>query len=436
MTKAGATGGQAFPSRNVGRDIAPLDDSVEAAPAQTRPARRRDLDLMRMCVVVGLVFFHTARVFDTGGFYVKNDPTSDLVGVAVSFAAMWGMPLLFVISGMGIWYSLRSRTMTAFSWERVRRLLIPLVFGVLVIVPPQIWTRLRADPEYDESYWQFLPRFFDVDFTPGGFPFVVASDPSTGLFEWAHLWFVVLLLAYSVLLLPAIWCLRRPAGVRAVERLAGRADRLWVVVAAGLPFAVLDAAFGAEEGLAGWSRYSYALFILYGYVLATDRRFGQAMRRHRRSALILGVLTFAAVGFLFALGSEAEGADVLLDHDALSLGMRAVRGLSGWLWVVTILGFASTSGKHGRASAGATGGPAVLDTVGSYTSAAVLPFYMLHQTVIVLLAFYVVEWPIGATFKYLIICVSSFAVILALYDVAVRRTAPTRFVFGMKPPHS
>ena len=188
--------------------------------------------------------------------------------------------------------------------------------------------------------------------------------------------------------------------------------------------------------MAGWSRYSYAVFILYGYVLATDRRFGQALRRHRRSALILGVVTFAAVGLLFVLGSEAEGADVLIDHDAVSLGMRAVRGLSGWLWVVTILGFASASGKQGRASTEATGGPAVLDTVGSYTSEAVLPFYVLHQTVIVLLAFYVVEWPIGATFKYLIICVSSFAVIPALYDVTVRRTAPTRFVFGMKPPRS
>ena len=122
----------------------PQEDSVDVTPTVNRPERRRDLDLMRMFVVVGLVFFHTARIFDTGDFYVKNDPTSELVSIAMAFAAMWGMPLLFVISGMGIWYSLRSRTMKAFSWERVRRLLVPLVFGVLVIVPPQIWTRLRA----------------------------------------------------------------------------------------------------------------------------------------------------------------------------------------------------------------------------------------------------------------------------------------------------
>jgi peptidoglycan/LPS O-acetylase OafA/YrhL len=100
---------------------------------------------LRTLIVVGLVFFHSARVFDTGDFYVKNEPRSELIDVVLAFASVWGMPLLFVISGMGIWYSLRKRSPGRFAPERVRRLLVPLVFGVLVIVPPQVWTRLRAD---------------------------------------------------------------------------------------------------------------------------------------------------------------------------------------------------------------------------------------------------------------------------------------------------
>ena len=93
---------------------------------------------MRTFVVMGLFLFHSARVFDTTEWYVKNDRTSEFVDVLLSFAAMWGMPLLFVVSGMGIWYSLRSRTIGAFAGERVHRLLVPLVFGMLVIVPPQV----------------------------------------------------------------------------------------------------------------------------------------------------------------------------------------------------------------------------------------------------------------------------------------------------------
>ena len=409
------------------------ENRAQLDSAPTTPERRRDLDLMRMFVVVGLVFFHSARVFDTGGFYVKNNPTSDLVTAVVYFASLWGMPLLFVIAGMGIWYSLRSRSTKAFAWERVRRLVVPLVFGVLVIVPPQVWTRLRGNPGYDESYWSFWPRFFDTELDLPDFPFIINDDPATGLFEPGHLWFVVLLFAFSLLLLPAIRYLRGPAGLRMIDRLAGRADQLWIIVAAGLPFALLDTALGSEEGLAGWNRYSYAVFILYGYILATDRRFGRSLRRHRKSALILGIVTYIAMGVLFALGSERKGTDMLLDYDAASLAMRTLKGVSGWLWVVAIMGFASGSGRPRPAAGDPSRKASVVSRISEYTAEAVLPIYVLHQTVIVLLAFYVVEWPTSATVKYLIICLASLVVILAIYDIAVRRTRATRFLFGMKP---
>jgi hypothetical protein len=103
---------------------------------------------------------------------------------------------------------------------------------------------------------------------------------------------------------------------------------------------------------------------------------------------------------------------------------------------VAILGFASGPGNSGRVSRDTVSRSSVVDRVSAYTSDAVLPTYLLHQTVIVLLAIYVVEWPIGATLKYLIICVVSLLVILTIYDVGVRRTRPTRFLFGMKTPQS
>jgi hypothetical protein len=389
---------------------------------------------MRMVVVVGLVFFHTARVFDTTGFYVKNEPTSDLVTVSVAFVAMWGMPLLFVVAGMGIWYSLRSRSPTAFAGERILRLFVPLVFGVLVIVPPQGWIRLRADPAYTETYWEFLPRFFDVEFSPASFPFIVTADADTGLFEPAHLWFVVILFAFSLLLIPVIWLARTTAGRRMIDRLVRRSNSLWFIIAAGLPLGILEAVFGSEESLAGWSRYSYALFILYGYIIASDPRFGRAIRRRRQSALILAITTFLVVGTLFAIGSSIEGTDPALDTDVLSLTMRTIRGVSGWLWIVAIMGYAARTRTAKPATPGSTRSPTRVDRVSTYTSEAVPPVYVLHQTVIVLLAFYIVQWHVNAAIKYLIISLASLLIILVIYDLAVRRAKPTRFLFGMKPP--
>jgi hypothetical protein len=386
-----------------------------------------------MLVVLGLIFFHTARVFDTGDFYVKNDPTSETVTIALFFLALWGMPLLFVIAGTGMWYSLRTRTAGQFARERVFRLLVPLILGVLVIVPPQVWTRLRGDPDYTESYWNFLPRFFDVEFSMQSFPFVIRADPAAGLFEPAHLWFVVVLFAYSLLLLPLIWFLRRPSGLGVIDRLAGWADRWWAVLLAGIPFAVLDGGFGSEEGLAGWSRYSYAAFILYGYLLATDRRFRNALGRFRIRNLVLGVLLFFAAGVLYDVASADPAVDPLMDYDVASLGLRLVKGISGWLMLAAILGFFGRSRPKQPADAPPDDRPGLMSRIGSYTAAAVLPVYVLHQTVIVLLAFYVVQWQIPGLLKYLVISLVSLVVIFAIYDVAVRRTRLTRFLFGMKP---
>lgn len=411
--------------------LSPTREPV-AAPTRT-PERRRDLDLMRMLVVVGLVFFHSARVFDTGGFYVKNDPTSEAVTIAVFFAALWGMPLLFVIAGTGMWYSLRSRSAGQFARERVRRLLVPLIFGVVVIVPPQIWTRLRADPGYTESYWEFLPRFFDVKLTMHSFPFVVWGDPATNLFETGHLWFLVILFAYSLLLLPLIWLLRRPSGLRTIDRLAERADHWWMVLLAAIPFAALDAAFGSEEGLAGWSRYSYATFILYGYLLATDRRFRHALHRFRTRNLVLGVVLFGVAGFFYDVASSDPGVDPLADFDLASLGIRLAKGVSGWLLLAAILGLVGGSGQKRSTRPEPRARPSLVDRISAYTADAVLPIYVLHQTVIVLLAFYVVQWQLPGVVKYLIISLASLVIIFVLYDVAVRRTRLTRFLFGMKP---
>ena len=403
------------------------------AAATEKPGRRRDLDLMRTLVVVGLVFFHSARVFDSGDFYVKNEPHSELVDAVVAFASLWGMPLLFVISGMGIWYSLRRRTTASFALERVRRLLVPVIFGVVVIVPPQVWTRLRGRPAYDESYWDFLSRFFDVQLTLGHFPFVVVGSPGNDLFEPAHLWFLVLLFSFTLLLVPVIWALRRPPGLGLIRGVARSSRHLWVLAAAAIPLVVIEGLWGSERGLAGWNRYSYLVFILYGYVLATDRRFGRALQRHRRPALIGAVITFAAVG-AFLTGSERDVGALLVETDGPSIGFRALKALSGWLWVVAILGYAARSQRPGGTQADARKSPSGRrwNGVVRYASEAVLPVYVLHQTVIVLLAFYIVDWQVNALAKYLALSGLSLGVIFVLYDVVVRRTTVTRFLFGMK----
>lgn len=417
-----------------------------SAPGITSTARRGELDFVRVLVVVGLVFFHSALVFDpSGGFYVHNDETTILSVIVSGLGVIWAMPILFLIAGFGARHSLRRRGPGGFAAERLLRIGVPLVFGTLTIVPVPQWLRLRADPAYHESYLEFLPRFFDVRFDPLEFPFVLQGEH----FETGHLWFMVLLLAFSLMLAPVVrWF---PAGrARALgERLAAAAGRGRAVTAvAAVPPALLCAFAGLEREYAGWHRWAYLLFFLYGFVLASDDRFRGAVRRDAPLAAVVG-LALPVVGMpMFLLA----GGDPFTDLTPMAITARAMYGASGWCLLVAITGFLD---RRASARAASSGPPSarppsarplsartlsapppdgVRRRVYAYLAAAVLPLYVLHQPIVVAVAYGVVRLDAPIAVKYPLIVAVSLILTVAAYDLLVRRTQLTRFLFGMRPP--
>lgn len=163
-----------------------------------RPKRRRELDLMGMLIVLGLIPFHTANVFDPLLFYVQNKPPSMVALVFVAFAGLWTMPLMMLIAGIATWYSLRKRTASEFVRERFRRLFIPFVAGLIILVPPLVYYSARQhDPSYSGTYAQFLPQFFNVRFALE-FPLFIKGAPPQEYFQFGHLWFLIMLLAFTI----------------------------------------------------------------------------------------------------------------------------------------------------------------------------------------------------------------------------------------------
>jgi hypothetical protein len=94
-----------------------------------------------------------------------------------------------------------------------------------------------------------------------------------------------------VILLPLWLYLHKPAGQRLAERLAVFLSRPWAIFILALPIAIIEAALGTEP-LGAWNRFSWAPFIVYGFLFACDRRFGQALRDQRKRALVLGIVGF------------------------------------------------------------------------------------------------------------------------------------------------
>jgi glucan biosynthesis protein C len=157
----------------------------------------------------------------------------------------------------------------------------------------------------------------------------------------------------------------------------------------------------------------YLVLFVYGYVLMADARFGEVLDRYKVPALVFGLGMLVTV-----IGIMASGVEIVGVVEPL-LGL-CYRGITTWLLLIAFLGF----------------GRKVLNFTNKalrYASEAAYPVYILHQTVIVLIGYYVVQWDIGAWPKFLIIGVASMLAVLLVYEVLVRRTSATRFLFGMKP---
>ena len=150
--------------------------------AKPKHARRYDIDWLRVLAVLLLFYAHPARIFLTSGpWYVQNAEKSEVISVVGLFIDHWQMALLFLLAGIATLFALHFRSAGEYIKERFKRLLIPLVFGILVIVPPQLYIEMfgfRGD-----SYIEYYPKYFDPEFTHG--------------FDMGHLWFIAYLFGFS-----------------------------------------------------------------------------------------------------------------------------------------------------------------------------------------------------------------------------------------------
>ena len=409
----------------------------EPAPAPF-PTRRPELDAMRALVVAGLVVFHSAMVFASGTSWFVNDARPS-PGFTVFL--LWGSladgRVAAFYESMGARYALRSRSAAAFVRERLGRLGVPLLTGLVLLVAPMFYLNRLGEPGFHEPYWRFWLRFLNPAAIAIGIPATGTWHSGGDEFDPAHLWFLFSLLVFSIVLVPAFAWLRRPHGARLIDQLAGLTQRhpAAALLVAAVPIMAVEAALGPDKNTGGWERLTYLFFFLYGYLLGCDRRLEQTLRRLRwwalGSAVVASVLLAVAAKLV-----DPSGADPM---SGVTPPLSATQGLAGWLWTTAILGLAGTAAARfttARPTGSPEGSPARTSwwqRVVSYSNEAVLPFYLLHEPVIVAVAWVIVRWPAPLLIKYLSVVAASFVLTLALYEGLVRRFQLTRFLFGMKP---
>jgi len=349
--------------------------------------------------VLLLIPFHTARLFDIWDpNYVKNAELSPALSYLIAFMSPWHMPLIFLLAGVATWFALDFRSGKQYIKERFLRLLIPLVFGVLVIVPPQAYLARLQDPGYSESYLHFLSDYF-----------VIRGDLSgyTGLFTPAHLWFILYLFVFSLAALPLFLYLKRDG--RFIEWLARACEARGIIFLLAIPLAFV----GALPGISDKNPFYYITLFIYGFLLMGDSRLRGVIDRHKAAALVVGLITMGITMTIWALRVQFP------DNSIGDILFYFLRTFNTWFWLIAILGY-------GQQYLNFT------NSLQKYANQAAYPFYILHQTVIVVIGFYVVQWEVNLWVKFLVIAVIAFFATLLLYDVGVKRTNLTRFLFGLK----
>ncbi|MDI4634302.1 acyltransferase family protein [Pelomonas sp. V22] len=371
-------------------------------------SRQYFLDWLRILAFGLLVPYHVGMYYVTWDWHVKSAAASSLIEPLMLLTAPWRLGLLFLIGGAAARYLL-SKQPQGFVGSRTKRLLIPLIFGMYFIVPPQAFFEVQTKLAYEGSYLDFMQLYLKAFHG-----FCGKDGKCLDLPTWNHLWFVAYLWVYS-LIGWALW--------RAWPSLAARFE-CWIAKPRGALFTLLVLAlplmaarqinvlFPSTHNLT-WDWYNHAQ---YGYLfllglLGAHSGLWTLMQQWRRWALALAVLAWALILVYFKAYDQVE------PPQALRLAMRCVWGGLEWWAITAACGYAKQWLNFDHAWR-------------RWLTPAIFCVYILHQSVIVILTRVLLPLALPAAVEGLLLIVLTFTLCLLGY-VVVRRVPVLRAALGI-----
>ena len=367
--------------------------------------RRYDMDWLRVLVFGLLIFYHVGMYFVPWGWHIKNNTLYEWLVYPMLFVNQWRLPILFVISGMGTYYALNKRSGRQFISERITRLLLPLAVGIFLIVPPQVYAERVVNNQFNGHYLEFWPQYAFLGIYP------------EGNFSWHHLWFLPYLLLFSLVLCPVFLYLRRHPDLRLIGWVKKQARKplglYWAILPLYLTESFLEPFFPVTHALVGdwFTLLNFLILFFYGFLLiAVKQEFWDTVTRRRRLYLYLGIIGFSVwLGMVFSFK----------DSTLLHFTEAAVKVFNLWTWILVLFGYASRYlNRPGRVLA--------------YANEAVYPFYILHQTITVIIGYYLLGSGLDFLPAFTILVLGTFGFSWLIYELGIRPWPWIRPLFGLK----
>lgn len=381
----------------------------------TGSQRRYDLDWLRIVAFGLLILYHIGMFFVTWDWHVKSRHAGPEIQPFMLLTSPWRLTLLFLIAGIATRFMADKLPSTCGGLMRVRsmRLLLPLLFGMAAIVPPQSYYEIVEKLSYADGWLAFYAKYITGydGWRPDGRRLIVPT--------WNHLWFVAYLWVYTMILLLFRPLLMAPATRRGAARLAGLVSGWGAIVWPALLLIALRLTlrpiFGQTHALLDdW--YLHAVYFgvfLFGFGIAKAERVWAAIDRCRFAALMLALLCYAALAWIMPTWGNSAALPVWG-----RMLREAIWALDQWVWIVMLLAFARRWLNRDNAAR-------------RYLTDAVFPFYILHQTVIVAVGHHLAPLGLPAWGEGLLLVVVTAAACFLGYEI-VRRVGWLRPLFGLR----
>ncbi len=390
-----------------------MTKSNGTAISATQHARRFDIDALRVFAFSVLILYHVGMfyAFDRG-WHVKSAYQSEWLNIPMNFFSQWRMALLFVISGLAVSFVWGKYSAVRFASRRIWRLMVPLLFGMAFIVAPQAYYEALTKGVIEPGFLQFMGQYLTFQDFPGE----AWGGEDIITWTWNHLWYLPYLLMYTLVLIPVAKILDGPgAAIRsAFQNLRGP----WIVLVPIVPLMIYGNFIFPEfpyinhSLLDDWYAHAmYFTFFFFGFLMGRDGGLWQELSRIRKATLGAAIVFYA----LFVAQGEwmPDDPGFLLDQ-----GSIAVTYLNRWLWIVTVFGW----GHH------------LLNRPMRwlpYATQAVYPWYILHQTIIVVVGYNLSKLALGPIVEPALVLALTIGGCFAIYEFIIRRVPVLHPLFGV-----
>jgi len=377
-----------------------IDAQVTETPSPS--ARRNDLDWIRVAAFGLLILYHVALVYAPYDWHVHSAHTFAWLHEALLLTNPWRLTLLFLVSGAALRFMTARRTPGRTLRDRAGRLLPPLAFGTLVLVPIQSWLEALDKGGFTGGF----PDWLGHEFGPTGLSNGVPVN---------HLWFIVYIAVYSA---AAVALMTRPALMARMEAWLVRATAGWRILIVPIAWLiviriVLFPIFGITNRLS-WDGYNHFLSLgafLFGFLIVRHESVWAELERRRRAAALIALI---AMPIMMAQAAHPGGGAWF------GVPRAVVFAIDQWAMIAAILGYGS---RYLRQASG----PAL-----RYLVDATFTLYLAHQTVLVAAVWFIRPANLPAPLEALALVGITFGVSLLIYEI-VKRIGPIRPLWGLRP---